>query len=191
MNILRKAAVQGATCGLLIGIVLLVGGRLWRPATVAAEDAAVTDVVRVRRFELLDENGKMRAMLGMLPAGPGFALYDPAGEMRASLRMVLDKWPSLALSDSAGKIRAVLNLSLFSDESPALTFYDSAGKMRAQLEGLSYPGPRLILLDEDRKKRAVLGTNSLRVIKTGVIENLPESSIVLLDEDERVLWSAP
>ena len=34
MNVLTKAAVQGAACGLMIGVVLLVGGQTWRPATV-------------------------------------------------------------------------------------------------------------------------------------------------------------
>lgn len=33
MNALTRAAVQGAACALMIGAVLLVGGRVWRPAT--------------------------------------------------------------------------------------------------------------------------------------------------------------
>ena len=48
-----EAAVQGAACGLVLGIVLLIGGGLWQP-----------DVVRARHFEVVDAAGKMRVALG-------------------------------------------------------------------------------------------------------------------------------
>jgi hypothetical protein len=114
MNTLRKAAMQGAACGLMIGVVLLVGGRVWHPATVA-------DVMRARRFEMVDAHGEEQAILG------------PA-----------------------------------SDGSPNLSLWDAAGKARAVLGAISVPA----LKTTEQRKRA-------------------ESSLVLFDKDERVIWVAP
>jgi hypothetical protein len=89
MNTLAKAVVQGAACGLMIGVVLLVGGRVWHPATVAAQSKqqAVADVVRARSFEVVDAAGKVTATLGVLPGGtsPALLLWDTAGNLRVTL----------------------------------------------------------------------------------------------------------
>ena len=109
MNVWAKAAVQGAACGLMIGVVLLVGGRVWRPATVAAQAPVVPAVMKAQRFELVDAAGKLRALLWLpLSGAPGLDLLDGTGAMRASLSLSPDGSPKLDLSDATGKRRAVL-----------------------------------------------------------------------------------
>lgn len=79
-----RAAVQGAACALMLALVLLVGGGLWRTyvAGLQAGQRAVTDLVRTRRLELVDQVGKVRAVLDMTGNAPlGLHLHDAAGKI--------------------------------------------------------------------------------------------------------------
>jgi hypothetical protein len=68
---------------------------------------------------------------------------------------------------------------------------DASGKTRLRL-ALSDDGtPLLELLDKDGHSRAVLGRFLLKRTKTGAIEERPESSLVLVDRDGKVLWRIP
>jgi hypothetical protein len=109
-----KAAVQGAACGLVLGMVVLTGGRLWQPQVAAAQakQAAVPDVVRARSFEVVDAAGKPRAGLDVLSDGrSGLQLHDAAENPRAALVLTQDGSTSLRLADKAGTERAVLGVS--------------------------------------------------------------------------------
>ena len=77
-----KATVQGGTCGLMLGIVLLIGGRLWQPQVAAAQakQPAVPNVVKARRFEVVDAAGETRAILASLEDRTGLVLLDAAGK---------------------------------------------------------------------------------------------------------------
>ncbi len=115
-----KAAVQGAACGLVLGLVLLIGGRVWQPA--------VPDVVKARRFEVVDAAGKIRASLGVLPSGaPGLGLSDAAGDLRVTLAVNADGGPNLALFDAAGKLRVALGVN--PGRPPFLGLLDAAEKV--------------------------------------------------------------
>lgn len=205
MNTLTKAVVQGAACGLMIGAVLLVGGLVWHPATVA-------DVVRARRFEMVDTAGNVRARLEDFSGlGPQLALNDDKGQLRATLGSGPGGSVALRLRDAKGQGRAVLSLvsdgptlsmrdpegreqvGLFtsSNGQSSLLMQDAAGKWRATL-GLDDGGmPHLTLSDAAGTARAVLGPTSLEAAKTGEIRTRPESSLVLFDKDGRVMWQAP
>ena len=52
-------------------------------------------------------------------------------------------------------------------------------------------GPMLSLYDEDLKLRAVLGSTRLQNTGTGSTEIRAPSSLVLFDEEGKVVWSAP
>jgi len=93
--------------------------------------APVQEVVRAQKFELVDEAGKMRAALAMLPSGAGLGLYDNDGKLRADLLLLSDGGPRLRLLDKEEKPRA--GLMLLADGSPALVLYDKDGKARAGL----------------------------------------------------------
>jgi len=105
-----KAAVQGAACGLMIGLVVLIGGRLWQPEVAAAQarSSAVPDLVKARRFEVVDPTGKVRVVLDAIMDQPGLTLLDAAGKDRGYFLLREDGSPTLQLLDKNGKLRAVL-----------------------------------------------------------------------------------
>ena len=237
MKLWAKTAVQGAACGLAIGSVLLIGGRLWRPQVGAAQgkEPAVAEVVKARRFEVVDPAGKTRVRLDAGNGGSsGLDLYDAEGKMRVRLRVdpvgtgVLDFWdaggksraflylraldgqPGLSLSDAAGKMRA--HLSVSRHVGPSLILCDQAGKMRASMSLLPDGQPilslhdavttrvvlsimndwaSLSLSDKSGRSGAILGATGLETTETGEVTIRPESSLVLLGRDGKVIWKAP
>lgn len=70
----------------------------------------VPEVIRARRIEAVDENGKTRAVLGAFDEGPSLVLQDVSGEIRAELsaNKAGNEGPELSLNDENGKPRAVL-----------------------------------------------------------------------------------
>jgi hypothetical protein len=176
-----KAAVQGAACGLVLGVVLLIGGRLWQPrvAVAQARQPAMPDVVQAGRFEVVDAAGRVRATLGVSaeegkarlvlfdaagkgdawlevsPHGsPSLMLFDPIGMGHAALEAVLPGNPNLTLSDAAGQ-RAVL--TVLPNGIPRLVLFDAAEKQRAALEVRPDGSPNLELYDAAWKSRVHLG----------------------------------
>jgi hypothetical protein len=192
MNGWAKAAVEGAACGLMIGVVLVAGGRVWRPASVEAQakQPAVADVVRARRLEVVDAAGKTRAGLSLGPdGGPRLLLFDASEKPRATLSVDSKGSPRLLLSGEAGKTRA--SLSVGPDGSPRLFLFDASEKLRASLGVESNEGPRLHLYDAAGGTRATLGTISLEGVKTGQTMKRSESSLVLFSQDGYTIWQAP
>jgi len=184
MNPWAKAAVQGAACGLVFGAVVLIGGRLWQPQV-----PAVAEEVRARRFEVVDDAGKLRALLAVRPdGGPGLVLYDAAETNRAILFERENGEAYLGLCDAAGTTRA--SLSVTKDSQPGLDLYDAAGKVRARLT-LAGGSPVLALADAAGNERATLGSTILEVVKTGEERRRAESSLVLFDKDGKVMWKVP
>jgi len=88
--------------------------------------ASVHRETGAKRFVLVDEKGKPRAVLGMNKDGPGLALLDEKGNVRASLGLT-EIGPVLALLDEEGRSRAVLRASR---EGPGLALLDENGKGR-------------------------------------------------------------
>jgi hypothetical protein len=181
MNTFIRVAVQGAACGLVIGAMLLIGGRVWHPATVAAQEQqpAAADVVKARSFEVVDTFGTMRAKLGMGTDGiVGLGLSDATGETRAALAVVpdgtvslvlfgarqaeraqltlnRDKRVGLSLSDTNGKQRAAFGVG--PDGSPTLTLFDTTPQPRATVAIATNGNPVFALFDAAGKFRAGLG----------------------------------
>lgn len=79
----------------------------------AMSPPSIQDVVTAKSFEVVDDEGNVRAELGVLPDGShGLALHDADGNERATLGV----WPhgtaqSLSLHDPDGKMRALLAVS--------------------------------------------------------------------------------
>ena len=152
MNPWAKATLQGTACRLMLGMVLLMGGRLWQPQVAAAQpkQPAVPDVLRAGRFEVVDAAGKVRASLGLGTDGtPLLAVYDAAGKARAGMIMLPDGSPALFLYDAAGKARA--GVMVLPDGSPALGLRDAAGKRRAVMMVDRDGSPALDLRDAEEK----------------------------------------
>lgn len=98
-------------------------------------DEETPAVVRAARFELVDEDGRCRAVLQMLQNGcPGLSLLDRDGNTRAVLSPPGDDPPSpggLALNDATGTQRLALLLSR--GGAPLLIMNDSPSKGRLGL----------------------------------------------------------
>lgn len=186
-DILDEAKAQGGTPAPTL---------LERVVGKEAGGGAWVNEVRAKRFVLVDDAGRERAMLDVLADGPRLALFDAAGKPRAWLSVDKDG-PVLGLGDENGKGRVVLAVD---EDGPWLHLRDAAGKARVALSVLAdlpvlhlldaageirvwlsvrKGGPGLHLFDENRKERA-----TLTVRKNG-------PGLVLFDAAEKVIWTAP
>jgi len=201
----RNRWVLGAVA-LALGVWLVAG--TFGPRTAGAQDGgAPVNEVRAKRLLLVDDAGKIRAMLTMTPAGPALVLYDAAGNPRVALDVNADG-SGLALSDAAGKIRAVLRVDAdgsglalrdaagkpragltLTATGPALVLSDNGGKLRAGL-GVLKDSPSLVLTDAAGKIRATVGAGST-ALPDGTTTIYPESSLFLSGPDGKVIWQAP
>jgi len=131
-----------AAVGLALGVWILAG--TFGPATAGAPggEAAVNEVLRAKRFVLVDDAGKTRALLHVDAPGPVLDLRDAAGKTRAML--VVGKDGSvLVLANENGKGRALLNVL---GDVPILSLLDENDKLRATLH-VNKNGPVLNLYD--------------------------------------------
>ncbi len=69
---------------------------------VFAQKSEVAEVIRAKRFEMVDEDGMLRAALTLLAGEPRLFLYDKDEKVRAGLALV-DGEPHLRLFDKNGK----------------------------------------------------------------------------------------
>ena len=71
----------------------------------AQAGGAVQDVVRAKKFQVVDDQGKKRAALGLSDdGGPALLLYDADGKKRAGLFLASDGSPSLSLYRKGGTV---------------------------------------------------------------------------------------
>ncbi len=147
----------------LVVVGLIAAAGMVGPSLVGATKAPGT--VQAKSFEVVDDNGVVRAFLGTTGDLSVLRLYDTAGKPRAFLGTTGDGAGLLTLYDKAGIDRAALGTV---GDLSGLTLYDKAGK-----------------------ERAVLGNTDLKIPATGSTEHRAPSSLVLLNEHGNVLWEAP
>jgi hypothetical protein len=82
------------------------------------------NIVSANGFALVDESGKVRAVLGVDKDGPKLVLSDENDTARVTLGVNKDG-PVLGLSDKNGKSRAALGVG---ERGPALALADENGK---------------------------------------------------------------
>jgi hypothetical protein len=106
------------------------------------------EVVRARRFELVDSNGGLHAVLTLSQySTPELRMADRDGRVRATLRVRGDNVPVLAMADEAGQERALL--FLHGNGSPELCLRDQ--KETPRIIAVVEPNgvARLLLTDAD------------------------------------------
>ena len=167
---------------------------------------------------LYDSDGNRRAVLGLSGADtPSLILSDETGTDRITIGVgndsnpVLFFWPKgphkkttpariqLSLDAdgysrlSLGSRKARITLAAASDGSAGVLLSSNGEKPRHRASfHLSEDGsPGLILVDENGNVRAELGSTSVETTRTGVVEQRPESSLVLFNKKGKVIWSAP
>ena len=103
-------------------------------ARLGPQDPKAPPVVRASRFELVDAEGRTRAVLGVSKTGnPEFDLRDAVGRPRALLVLDKDSLPILLLKDEAVVTRARVELD--AKGAAKLTFGDADLTPRLELDG--------------------------------------------------------
>ena len=141
-----------AAVGLALGVWILAG--TLGPATAAAPGSGgAVKEVRANRFVVEDENGNVRASLGMVKE-----------TVQSEVPGVVYSGPRLELFAENGKVRARLdvttcNLGRPKDE-PRLTLFDDNDKTRVTLASINTVGPTLSLHDAAGHIRATLDVDA-------------------------------
>ena len=172
--ILALALIAGAIGGGVAGKVF------WRRAQ-APEDLELKKVIVANEIHLVDHAGKARWVLAFSKEGePSVTFVNKEG------------WAPMAMGVNRNGF-PFLNMILQPHKGggPSLTLMDSKMKNRAVL-GLWEDGePYLTLLDRNGQARATLGSTDLKHPLTGAHLRRPCSSLVLFDEEGKIIWSAP
>lgn len=160
--------------GITVLVCLLVAGLFEPVATrLFAQQNQRPGAVKATAFILVDDDGNIKAQLGMNPGGPALTLNDSNGEVRAMLG-VSDAARGLVVTDSNG-MHAWLGVS---DESRGLAVTDSKGIIRASIH-ISDDGPSISLNDINGAPRALfLGTDA-------------DAILALFDSKGQATWQAP
>jgi len=155
-------------------------------------------VVKANRFELADEKGNIRAVLGLTPDGePRLALADESGRILVALSLELDykftkdKIPTLRFFDRDGKVRSEVNLNRHGD--PVMMLRNERGGTIASLTGTDKTGTEWMLMDEKGRPRVVqtINRNGANVsffdeagkVRAGLgLKNNGDPSLVFSDE---------
>ena len=139
-----------------------------------ATGSKVADEIKARKFIVVDKEGTKRGEFGMVAEGVmpleplGYihlALFGKKyGAMRSTMGLVGDDLPHLYLNGKGGQIY----MEFEQDGSPHLTIQKHNGA------------------------KAILGQTKLVDSQTRVVvEHRPVSSLVLINKDGKVIWSAP
>ncbi len=197
---LLVAGAVGLTCA-----VILAAASASMPEAFAQEQPPVAEVVQARKFVVLDENGRERAVLGVTPAGPCLTLSDENGQTRTALGFLrINTEPGLILYDENGKSHLWLGARPFG---PQLLLFNKTGKPQASFSVFEFPteptstrsilhlrgvnghenielsasryGPRIWLANE----------NGRGAIKIAITKGVPYMGIY--GEKNNALWKAP
>lgn len=164
----------------------LLGGMLSSKWTTSDESGVqqqlgAKDVVIANEFHLVDDDGRDRWVLKLSMDGePNATFINKNG------------WAPMAIGvNKRGLPYFNMILEPHKEGGPSFVLMDSQIRNRALL-GLAQDGnPYLSLLDENGQVRAAFGSVELKNPATGLPERRPCSSLVLMDEAGRVIWSAP
>ena len=138
-------------------------------------------------LHLYGSDGTQKATLNIADDEPVFTLMD--GDENSRVAILLENGePRIALYDLEGKSRIVLRLS--DSSGGGLVLQDDNLRHRL-IVGIAENEPMLQFYDQEDGLRVALGTTELKNQATGSTEIRAPSSLVLIDEDGKVVWSAP
>ncbi len=160
------------------------------PQAVLAQDEP-QKVIEAQEFRLVDASGKLRARLAVDDLigsrTTGLEMFGENGEKNVILRTGDYGMASLALANEGG---ATAELTVNRRDS-RLQLSRSIRNPQLRL-GLSQKGlPSLTLFDQNNNLRSILGSTELIVDGAASTELPAPFSLVLFDEEGKVVWSAP
>ena len=143
----------------------------------------VKDVLRARKIELVDDDGKTRVSIRLDKDGnSNMQFIDDKGQVRVSVG-ASDKGPaSISLSDCDGQTR--VSAMVAENGSSYLFMYDRQGVTRVQVETGSTDITTVILGGKDKKPLFKSTIES-------VDENTEQGAITLYDSKGKLLFKAP
>ena len=138
-------------------------------------------VVTAEEFRVIDEEGKTRAMLAMLPDGsPNLVLFDNDLTPRVQIAVSAIGAPGILCFDKSGYKGAIASIGLLYGDTPSIGLIDSDGNNRIQLS-----------IDPDDDV-AILGLYDKHERPRAKLIGMDEATIlVLFDKEGKVMWSAP
>lgn len=163
---------------MLVPVVLVVAGAVAWGGFMEPVQAQRGNVVRAKEFVVVDEQGKMRAGLGISSDGkPKLHFYDSEGKTRIGLGVSRSGAPALAMIDAQERVR--FGFLVQPGGIPALTMADSQGRTRVGLVLHSNGSPGLVMTDYQEKQRIGLGVDR----GTPLMQ--------FNDAQGKTIWSAP
>jgi len=144
-------------------------------------DVNSKSVIVANEFHLVDEDGKDRWVLKLSSAGePNITFINNNGWAPMAIGVNKEGFPFFNMIQEPHQ-----------KGGPSFILMDGEMKNRAVL-GLKEDGaPHLTFLDNNGQLRATFGSTDLKNPFTGLAEKRPCSSLVLFDEDGKIIWSAP
>ncbi len=146
-----------------------------------------------------DGSGQIRAEVGVNAAGVSeLALYDQSGKQRkpegfAYLFVLPNGGPRLSLVGDAANLTVAspqlashATLKVEPDHNPVLSL-EGHGKGSVLLTMLHDGNPSFVLYDPEGYRRAMLEVSEMGAKGKGP----PRSALMLLDKNEKLIWSAP
>jgi len=137
--------------------------------------------VNTKQFSLVLVTVFIAGLLGGVAAGTLFP--------RPSRIAKVLKAERFEVVDKDGEPRALLGV--LSSGEPGLQLYDRDENGRIDLSLKANGRPGLELSDRNARVRAALGSTEIVVPDTGQVERRQVSSVVLFDQDGKVLWQVP
>jgi hypothetical protein len=144
-------------------------------------DVNSKSVIVANEFHLVDEDGKDRWVLKLSGAGePNITFINNNGWAPMAIGVNKEGFPFFNMIQEPHQ-----------PGGPSFILMDGEMKNRAVL-GLKEDGePNITFLDNNGQVRAIFGSTDLKNPFTGLTEKRPGSSLVLFDEDGKIIWSAP
>ena len=90
-------------------------------------------VVTAQQFDVVDQQGHVRARLGSSANNAGLAIMDTNGTTRMSLQMLADGTSIVGLADNQGRFRANFYVNA-GGTAEAIQFFDGEGKSQQILD---------------------------------------------------------
>ncbi|MGO9113716.1 MAG: hypothetical protein ACLP9L_31170 [Thermoguttaceae bacterium] len=123
----RLARLERNNWRLTLALVLMGMAATLIVTTGMAQKETAPEKVRAGGFELVDENGKVRAGISLTKDGPQIYVSDENSKVRASLTATKGG-SGLSVFDENGKVRTSLILG---KDGPGLRIFDEGGKLRS------------------------------------------------------------
>lgn len=125
------------------------------------EEREPAEVLKARRLEIVDDKGKVRAVLGTNEEGvTSLSMFDQSGRMRASLDAseVPEQMNGLGIFDTNGALQIAMGAYATSEKGGGFYCYGPNGEHRAGLN-VGEQGSGLYCCDSSGERRAGLGVN--------------------------------